>query len=215
MFVVVAGLILSGASRESRAATLTNSFKAPLTTPYVECNEETSTSDCTSGSMELDSPWTFSAGTIEIDEDEVSLRLDDLQLRSGLTCAADVGSSAACACWNNNSGTCSDSGGCNSPDECGPAGNTGADNNYFIVSIYLQDYFQYGGGAAKIRRDINCHPTVNFDLVNTGTNKNRQVNQTVAVSIDSCGVNSEAHGVEIRHIEINDKYGNRVARVSH
>jgi hypothetical protein len=74
------------------ALSLTNSFKAPLTTPYVECGSETTTTDCTTGSMELDSPWTFSAGTIEIDDNEVSLRLDDIQLRDGLACADAIGS---------------------------------------------------------------------------------------------------------------------------
>ena len=214
---VVLTLMLSVLGHHAVAATLTSSFKAPLTVPYAECGTETSTSDCTTGSMELTSPWTFSAGTIEIDENEVSLRLDDIELRPGLTCTEDVGGSTRCNCWDDDNGYCEDEEDCNSGTApCGPAGylNSG-DTDYFIVYIYMQDLFSYGG-TTKIRRDINCHPVVYFDLKNNvNTNQNRQVNATQTVDIDGCGINSEAHGVEIRHIEIKDKWGHLVAKVTH
>jgi len=58
-------------------------------------------------------------------------------------------------------------------------------------------------------------PEIDFDLKNTSSNRNRQVNQTVTAIIDGCGVFSAAHGVEIRHVEVKDKWGNRVAMISH
>lgn len=207
------GMLLISSTNDALAISLATSFKAPLTTPYVECGSETSTTDCTSGSMELDSPWTFSAGTIEIDDDEVSLRLDDIQLRDGIDCSTEIGSTA-CGCWDSNSGNCATDANCYTPDQCGPGANGQSDNNYFVVHLYLQDLFDYGG-TTKIRRDTNCHPTINFDLVHTSTNKNRQVNQTVSVNIDGCGVFSDAHGVEIRHVEVRDKWGNMVAKPTH
>ena len=203
-----------GIATQARAISLSTAFKAPLTTPYVVCGTEQSTTDCTTGSMELDSPWRFSAGTIEIDDNEVSLRLDDLQLADGLDCDVDV-ASGACNCWDDPNNTCGDDTDCLGTEECGPMGNVTTDNNYFKVKIFMQDRFEYGG-PQKIRRDTNCHPEVNFDLkaVNPG-NMNRQVNQTVTVNIESCGLSSEAHGVEIRHVEVLDKWGNRVAMPTH
>jgi len=199
--------------RLASALSFTNAFKAPLTTPYVECGTELATTDCTSGSMELASPWTFSRGAIEIDDDEVSLRLDDLQIRPGLNCDTDVGLNA-CNCWDNNSGNCTTT--CTAPNKCGPDGSVdGADNNYFVVKIFMQDKYDYFG-TEKIRRDTNCHPEIQFDLKNiNGSNQNRQVNQTVSTIIEGCGVFSSAHGVEIRHVVVEDKHGNIVAKVSH
>lgn len=103
--VVATAFVVFAIATQARAISLATSFKAPLTTPYVACGSETSTTDCTSGSMELDSPWTFSAGTIEIDDDEVSLRLDNIQLRDGVDCDTEMGSTA-CGCWDSNSGNC-------------------------------------------------------------------------------------------------------------
>jgi len=206
-------MLLSIEIRDAAAISLATSFKAPLTTPYVECGSEKSTTDCTSGSMDLDSPWTFAAGTIEIDDDEVSLRLDDIRIRDGVNCTTSMGSTA-CACWDNNSGNCSVDADCSAPNHCGPAENTVTDNNYFIAYIYMQDLYDYFG-TTKIRRDTNCHPVVYFDVTHASGNHNRQVNQTVTVDIDGCGMFSEAHGVEIRHVEIKDKWGNIVAKTTH
>jgi hypothetical protein len=210
--LVVTVFVVFAIATQARAISLATSFKAPLTTPYVACGSETSTTDCTSGSMELDSPWTFSAGTIEIDDDEVSLRLDNIQLRDGVDCDTEMGSTA-CGCWDSNSGNCGTDADCTTPDECGPAANGATDNNYFVVHLYMQDLYEYFG-TTKIRRDVNCHPTINFDLTHQTGNRNRQVNQTVSISVDSCGVFSEAHGVEIRHVEVKDKWGNMVAKTS-
>jgi len=198
------------------AISLATSFRAPLTTPYVECGAEQSTTDCTTGSMELNSPWTFSAGTIEIDDTEISLRIDDLRLADGLDCDADV-ASGACNCWDNNSGTCTDDSDCDTPDRCGPRGSAvGTDNNYFVVKLFMQDKFTYTGMGTYIRRNVNCYREIDFDLKDiNGSNQNRQVNQTISTSIEGCGVGSDAHGVEIRHVVVEDKYGNIVAKVSH
>lgn len=46
------------------AISLSTSFKAPLTMPYAECNADTSTTDCTTGSMDLQSVWVFTGGTV-------------------------------------------------------------------------------------------------------------------------------------------------------
>lgn len=214
MMLVAAGMVLLSSTQDVHAISLATSFRAPLTTPYVVCGTEQSTSDCTNGSMELDSPWTFTAGTIEIDDNEVSLRLDDIQLVDGLDCDVDVGS-GACNCWNDPNGTCTDDEGCEEgTEECGPRGNNTADNNYFKVKIFLQDKYSYGG-TEKIRRDVNCHPEVYFDLKAVTGNMNRQVNDTQTVNIDGCGVNSGAQGAEIRHVEVLDKYNNRVAMPTH
>lgn len=210
---VAAGMLLLISTLDAHAISLATSFKAPLTTPYVVCGTEQSTSDCTSGSMELDSPWTFTAGTIEIDDNEVSLRLDNIQLADGLDCDVDVGS-GACNCWDDPNDSCASDANCEGTEECGPRGNNTADNNYFKVKIFMQDKYEYGA-TEKIRRDVNCHPEVYFDLKAVTGNMNRQVNDTQTVNIDGCGVNSEAHGVEIRHVEVLDKFGNRVAMPTH
>lgn len=66
-------------------------------------------------------------------------------------------------------------------EECGPGGNDVTNNNYFKVKIFMQDKYSYGG-TEKIRRDVNCHLEVNFDLKAVTGNMNRQVNDTQTVN---------------------------------
>ncbi len=212
--LVAAVVLLLGSIPDARAISHSTAFKAPLTSPYERCGEELSTTNCTAN-LDLVSPWTFDQGTVEIDDSEVSLRLDGLRLASGKECATDVGDLNACNCWNDQFGECVDDTDCSPPTSyCGPNADNTTDNNFFTVFIYLQDFAEAYGGDV-IRRLTNCHPEIPFDIKNVSGDRNKTVNQTVSVSIESCGIASLAHGVEIRHVEVKDAYGNVVARAMH
>ncbi len=211
-------LCLFAFAQTSYAISLANSYKVALTMPYAECQtDDTSTTDCTTGSMDLQSIWVFSAGTLEIDDDEVSLRLDDLELRSGLTCTGVYGNTTECSCWDTNNSVqapCDDYADCSGGDRCGPTSWNDSDNDWFHVDIYMQDGYHYGG-TDKIRRDTNCNYSIDFDVKNVSNNRNRQVNQTISANIHMCGFYNRSLGGEIRDVVVYDRDDNILAVATH
>ena len=167
----------------------TTKYHVPLTTPYPACNDESdSTGYCDQAAdIVLTSPWTFDQGAIVIDYDEVGLRLDNIRLRTGLTCTGVFGSDDYCMCWDDSSSNAD----CDTDDECG--GNQGTN---------------------RIRRGSSCYVEVNFDVKASNSNKNRQVNQSVSRTLN-CGYMSSSPGPEIRHVEVLDAHGNLVAVATH
>ena len=213
--LAAAAFAVVGTAQHAAAIGLFTSYQAPLVQPYARCGEELSTANCTSN-LDFTSPWTFSAGAIEIDDSTISLRLDDMQLRSGESCPV----SGDCRCWNSPyaADNCIDTTNCSAPNNhCGPNGNNSADNNWATIAVYLQNFAEghpfQSPYVDHIRRDAPCYFTVSFDVTNTSTNKNRQINQTVAAYSTNCAYGS-IQNAEIRHVEVLDKEGNVMAVTS-
>jgi hypothetical protein len=97
-----------------------SSYKAPLTQPYDVCNVEDSTTNCTASYSPI-SPWTFSAGTVEVDETQISLRLDDIKLWWNKSCSDVSSDSTACKCWGDVNEYCTTNDGCEEATDCGPS----------------------------------------------------------------------------------------------
>lgn len=212
--ILVASIALVALPVSSHALSLASSYKAPLTQPYDVCNVEDSTTDCTASYSPL-SPWTFAAGTVEIDDTQVSLRLDDIKLWDTKSCSDVSGDSTACKCWNDVGASCTNNAGCGGATECGPST---SHSDYFTVRVYLQNYYDNPwGGSDHLRRGSTCYVEADFDVVSTSGNRNRQVNSTITqaggTAPENCGYQSDSNLPEVRHVEVVDKFGNIVAVV--
>ncbi len=216
-------LLLLAWAGNAHALNQTSSLTVPLIDPYPLCGADTDTSGtCPSAQDDLRSPWTFSQGTLKIESNQISLRLDDIQLRPSFQLfgmepvapAETCPTSGACRCWNSTSSddNCTDTSNCSSPNNhCGPNGNNTADNNWATVVLYLQNYVpnSFTNGTNVVR----CTQTYSFDLVASGTsNQNRQVNQSVSTAVaGACGFGYKGGRAEIRRVEVLDGQGNVVA----
>ncbi len=190
-------------------------FSAPLTDPFVECGDDTSTTNC-NGTYATLSPWVYDQGTVEIGAGSVGLRLDNIRLRNGYQCSDVGGGASACRCWGDiNLNYCSTHASC--AEMCGPSSAAGSDNDYFKVEIWAQTTHPGGvlcgsGGLCPHIERAACHKVVNFDLKNVSGNRNEDVDQSVSLSWGDC-LDSVADP-EIRRVEVYDKWGNIVGVVS-
>lgn len=216
--VVVSSLLASGSAQ---AVTHANKLSMPLTLPYAHCGDDTSDTDCNGTYYPL-SPWQFSQGTVEVQQNSIGLKLDGIYLRNAgqaadATCSDVGGGASACRCWGSDGSLyCNTHGDCGS-QACGPNSANSTDNNYFKVVVWMQAYHPGGvlcgnGGICPHIDRASCKMEASFDLKHTSGSKNKDVDQSVTVSVTDCGSTySGDFKREIRHVEVYDKWDNVVA----